>query len=99
MARIFQASPTGDVKILAEIKGSSVHGAYLHSLFMTNNFVVLCVWPAYFTHMGMSILWNRNLLDSIQYDANASTKWFVVDRRSGSGLVAITHSCNYELIS
>lgn len=65
-----------------------MRGAYLHSLFLTENFVVLCVWPAYFTYMGLSILWNRNLLDSIKFDANASTSWYVIDRRFGQGLVS-----------
>jgi hypothetical protein len=84
---VFQASRTGKVRIIAEIKGNGVHGAYLHSIFLTEHFVVLCVWPAYYTSMGLSILWNRNLLDSIKYDASASTKWYVVDRTSGRGLV------------
>jgi torulene dioxygenase len=85
---VFKASPEGSVEILAAISGRDVRGAYLHSLSLTANFVVLCVWPAFYSCMGMSILWNRNLVDSIQYDGDIAAKWYVIDRRNGRGLVS-----------
>lgn len=92
--RIFRASPnTGEVEILATISGYDIRGAYIHSLLLTENFVVLCIWPAYYKHHGASLLWERNILDSIapwskhsEDPANRAT-WLVVDRRQGRGLV------------
>jgi len=47
---------TGKVDVLAEISGQNIQGAYLHSLFLTENFVILCIWPAKFSAMGISVL-------------------------------------------
>ncbi|KAF2165566.1 hypothetical protein M409DRAFT_66990 [Zasmidium cellare ATCC 36951] len=86
--RVFRANTkTGDVEVLAEISGRDIKGAYIHSFFMTQNFVVLCIWPAFFKNMGLSVLWERNILDALAYDANAQTTWLVVDRKGGRGLV------------
>lgn len=87
--RVFRASTkTGKVDILAEISGQDIRGAYIHSMSITKNFVILCVWPAFFSSMGISILWNRNLMDAIApFDANSKTTWLVIDRHHGRGLV------------
>ncbi|KAK4503271.1 hypothetical protein PRZ48_006699 [Zasmidium cellare] len=92
--RIFRASPTtGEVEILATISGYDIRGAYIHSLLLTDNFVILCIWPAYFRHHGASLLWERNILDSITpwskhpEDPSNRATWLVVDRRQGRGLV------------
>lgn len=87
--RIFRASPsTGKVDVLATVSGKDIRGAYLHSIMLSQNFVIVCIWPAYFQMAGASILWNRNLLESIQsFDPKAKTTWLVIDRRHGSGLV------------
>ncbi|KAH9807833.1 Retinoid isomerohydrolase [Teratosphaeria destructans] len=56
---VFRASPDGEVQILAEISGLDIHGAYIHSLFVTPNFVILCIWPLYFRKRGIDVLWQR----------------------------------------
>lgn len=88
--RVFRANPrSGDVEILAEIKGSDIHGAYIHSFFMTENFLVLCIWPAYLRAGGLAVLWERNIMDAMApWDANAKATWVVVDRRHKRGVVA-----------
>ncbi|GAB7365992.1 hypothetical protein MBLNU230_g7319t1 [Neophaeotheca triangularis] len=87
--RVFKASPTsGEIEILAEIAGRDIHGAYIHSFFITQNFVVLCLWPAYFSAQGASILWERNLLSALApFNPKSRTTWLVIDRRQGRGLV------------
>lgn len=86
--RVFRASPTGEVEILAEISGKDIHPAYLHSMFISENFVILCIWPAYYRMMGLSILWHRNMLEAIEpFDTSAKTIWIVVDRKHGRGVV------------
>ncbi|KAL4875263.1 carotenoid oxygenase [Aspergillus karnatakaensis] len=87
--RVFRVSAeTGETEILATITGPGVQPAYIHSFFLSGDFVVLCVWPLYFTGYGASILWTRNIIDALKFNANAETKWFVVDRRRGRGVVA-----------
>lgn len=77
----------GHTSILAKITG--IPASYLHSTFLTQNFFVLCVWPAHFSHGGANVLWTRNIVDAIApFDKSARTTWVVVDRRHGRGEVA-----------
>lgn len=87
--RVFRANTrTGDVEILAEIAGRDIKAAYIHSISMTDNFIVLCIWPAHFKGAGASLLWERNLMDAMaDFDPNAKAIWLVIDRRHGRGLV------------
>ncbi|EFR04243.1 carotenoid cleavage dioxygenase 1 [Nannizzia gypsea CBS 118893] len=90
--RVFTVSrSTGKTSILATITNATP--AYIHSIFLTENYVVLCVWNSFFAANGVKILWTRNILDAIgEYDPSRPAKWYVVDRRTpengGRGLVA-----------
>jgi torulene dioxygenase len=88
--RVFRASRiTGEVEVLAHIVGLDVQGAYIHSLSLTENFVILCVWPAFYTNMGISILWYGNLMEALApFDPKAKATWYVVDRTHRRGVVA-----------
>lgn len=85
--KIFQTTVAGETTILANIWGPDIKGAYIHSISLTPNFVILCIWPAYFRNLGLSILYERNLLEAMQYDSKASTMWVVVDRHKRRGVV------------
>lgn len=91
--RIFCASAaTQKTTILATI--TDAPGAYIHSLFLSANYVILCVWGSHFAHRGLSLLYHRNILDSIvPLDPSQPCRWYVVDRTpGGQGLVATYHS-------
>ncbi|EZF35359.1 hypothetical protein H109_00327 [Trichophyton interdigitale MR816] len=94
--RVFTVSrSTGKTSILATITDATA--AYIHSIFLTENYVVLCVWNSFFVANGMKILWTRNILDAIgEYDASRPARWYVIDRRTaengGRGLVATFES-------
>lgn len=85
--RVFQVSAaTGKTKILAAIPSEA---AYIHSLFLTRNHVVLCVPVAHYQWKGARILWEGNLLDSLKpFDPAEPCRWFVVDRHHNKGVVA-----------
>jgi torulene dioxygenase len=88
--RIWRASPaTGKTAILATFQHAP---AYLHSLFLTEHYLVLCVWNSFYKAGGAAILWTRNLLDAMTWDPNRSATWFVIDKKSpdegGKGVVA-----------
>lgn len=88
--RVFRvAADTGKTSILASFGHTP---AYLHSLFLTEHYVVLCVWNSFYKAGGATILWTQNLLDAMAWDGNVPTTWFVVDKRApeegGRGLVA-----------
>lgn len=84
--KVFRTSAeTSQTEILATISGPA---AYVHSFFLSANYVILCVWPTYFTGMGASMLWERNVLDAMRFQPQAKTKWYVVDRTAGRGHVA-----------
>jgi torulene dioxygenase len=88
--RVFKTSAaTGEIEILATIKGKGVKAAYIHSFFLTRDYVILCIWSAWYGGNGMKILSEQNCLDAISaFDPSRLTRWFVVDRRYGIGLVA-----------
>ncbi|KAK2877097.1 hypothetical protein FQN49_001420 [Arthroderma sp. PD_2] len=94
--RVFGVSRlTGKTSILATITDASP--AYIHSIFLTENYVILCVWNSFFVAHGLKILWTRNVLDAIgEYDPSRPAKWYVVDRRTpengGQGVVATYES-------
>ncbi|KAI6910645.1 hypothetical protein KC318_g561 [Hortaea werneckii] len=93
--RVFRTRPDGNTNILAEISGNGVKPAYLHSLALTPNFVILCVWPAFFKSKGIDILWHRNLFDAMEFDPRARTKWYVVDRHHDRGVVKTFESSSF----
>ncbi|KAF7122597.1 hypothetical protein CNMCM5793_000622 [Aspergillus hiratsukae] len=66
----------------------STKAAYIHSFFMTEDYIILCVWPSYFKGLGASILWEKNMLDAMKFDPTAQTQWFVDDRKGHRGIVA-----------
>ncbi|MCJ1476126.1 hypothetical protein MMC13_004791 [Lambiella insularis] len=91
--RVFGVSAaTQKTDILATI--TDAPGAYIHSLFLTPNYVILCVWGSHFAYRGLSILYNKNILDSIApLDSSKPTKWFVIDRSPAKrGVVALYNS-------
>ncbi|OAL04824.1 hypothetical protein IQ06DRAFT_365401 [Phaeosphaeriaceae sp. SRC1lsM3a] len=85
--RVFCTSAsTGETSILANFKGAS---AYIHSLFLSENYVVLCVWNSHVAWGGLSLLYHRNVIDAIApFDPSSKAMWYVVDRKHGKGLVA-----------
>ncbi|KAF4976823.1 hypothetical protein FZEAL_6564 [Fusarium zealandicum] len=88
--RIFRVdAASGKTEILATVKDPKVPPAYLHSFFLTENHVVLCIPSSHYAWNGLKILWKSNILDSIlPFDEDKRCKWLVVDRRHGKGLVA-----------
>jgi torulene dioxygenase len=88
--RIFRvAAETGKTEILATVSGKDIKAAYIHSLFLTEDYVILAVWPAYFAAGGAAILWERNVMDALsKFNSEDEVKWLVVDRKHGRGLVA-----------
>lgn len=66
----------------------------MHSLFLTPNTVILCVWNSRYSARGTSLLYHRNILDAISpLDPSEPAQWFVVDRSpSRRGLLATYHT-------
>jgi len=87
--RVFRVSAaTGKTDVLATISGPHIKPAYIHSFFMSENHVVLCLPSSHLALKGSAVLWNRNIADSIiPFDKSQLCRWFVVDRRHGRGLV------------
>ncbi|KAL4867378.1 hypothetical protein BDV12DRAFT_198331 [Aspergillus spectabilis] len=86
--RIFRVSAsTGETAILATFPGTA---AYLHSFFLTGDYVVVCVWNAHLSPEGFK---KGSYLGALtEFDANIPAKWYVVDRKEGRGLVGTYES-------
>ncbi|SPO07108.1 related to beta-carotene 15,15`-dioxygenase [Cephalotrichum gorgonifer] len=86
--RVFQVvAATGEVKILATIRGRGVHPGYIHSFFLTERYVILCVNSVHFPLGGAKIPLMGNLLEGMRFEPKQPCKWYVVDRRGGKGVV------------
>jgi torulene dioxygenase len=96
--RVFLASAsTGDTSILATISDDP---AYIHSMLLTENYAILCVWNSLYAYGGASILWTKNIVDALaEFDPNRAAKWYVIDKRpveeGGRGLVATFESDSF----
>ncbi len=90
--RVFRVSAsTGKTDILASIK--SAEAAYLHSLLLTENYVILCVWGSFYAKGGAMVLWEKNILDAIaDFDYTKRTQWYVIDRKHDRGVIATYES-------
>ena len=77
-----------ETEIVAVISGAGINPAYIHSFFLSEDFIILCIWSSHFIASGAKILWERNLLDAMKFDPKASAKWVVVDRKHDRGVVA-----------
>jgi torulene dioxygenase len=55
--RVFRTwAATDQTDILATISGPTVRPAYLHSFFLSPDYVILCIWPCIFAAAGVKIL-------------------------------------------
>ncbi|KAK4171974.1 carotenoid oxygenase [Triangularia setosa] len=84
--RVFRVSAsTGLTEIIAEIKGQGVNPAYIHSFFLTEHFVVLCIPSSHVGWGGVKIPWAGNIVDAIEpFNEGRKMRWFVVDRTDAS---------------
>lgn len=90
--RVFHISATTQkTTILATI--TDAPPAYLHSLFLTEKHVILCVWGSHYALRGLSLLHNRNILDSIApLDPAKPCVWYVIDRTPANQGVLATYT-------
>lgn len=86
--RVFHVSAaTGKTSILATFPGTP---AYIHSLNITEDFVLLCVWNS---HVKLDEVGKGSFKDTIMpVDPTQPATWYVVDRKHGKGLVATYES-------
>lgn len=91
--RVFSVSAkTGQTSILATLTGGPIKAAYLHSILLTERYVILCIFSAYYAKGGMQVLWTRNMLDAMDFDPHKKNLWLVIDRQHGQGLVGMYES-------
>jgi len=86
--RIFRTrKDTGATEILATIKDATP--AYIHSFWMSENYLILCIWNSRLAWGGAKCLWEKNLVDAMaDWDPRAKAFFYIVDRKGGKGVVA-----------
>ncbi|KAJ5550107.1 hypothetical protein N7461_004805 [Penicillium sp. DV-2018c] len=85
--RVFGVSAaTGETTILATFDATP---AYLHSLLITEDHVVLCVWNS---HVNPLKLQESFMNAIIPTDPSQPATWYVIDRKHGKGLIATYES-------
>ncbi|KAI1171007.1 beta,beta-carotene 9',10'-dioxygenase [Nemania sp. FL0916] len=92
--RVFRTNAVdGSTDILATISRPGLKPAYIHSFFLSPSFVILCVPSSHLGYMGISVPWKGNVADAIlPFDQSKTCQWFIISRRAGRGLVAISES-------
>lgn len=88
--RIYKVNAeSGSTDILASLTLPEVKPAYIHSMFLTENHVVLCIPSSHYSWYGMKIPWQGNIAESIEpFDKAKLTQWVIVDRKTDKGIVA-----------
>ncbi|KAJ5513388.1 hypothetical protein N7463_002940, partial [Penicillium fimorum] len=85
--RIFRVSAsTGETTILATFPATP---AFLHSLLITEDHVVLCVWNAHVNPQKLNSSFMESILPT---DPSQPAVWYVIDRKHGKGLIATYES-------
>lgn len=86
--RVFHVSAsTGKTSILAAFTGIP---AYIHSLLITESYVLLCVWNA---HINIDAVISKSFKESIMpTNPSEPALWYVIDRKHDRGLVATYES-------
>ncbi|KAK8096460.1 hypothetical protein PG999_012404 [Apiospora kogelbergensis] len=92
--RVFRVNARdGTTDVIATIHQADVKPAYMHSFFMTESFVILCIPSTHLAAMGLHIPWQRNIVDAIEpFDESKKCKWFVIDRKGDRGVLATYES-------
>ena len=85
--RVFRTRrDTGATEVLATIKDAPP--AYIHSFWMSENYLVLCIWNSRFAWGGAKCFWEKNLVDAIaDWDPHAKSIFYVIDKKGGKGVV------------
>lgn len=81
--RVFRLADGGEATVLADIRAPP--GGHVHSLALTERFVVVCITPWRVNALGM--LASFQMEPNIRFDETARSKFYVVSR-GGDGLVA-----------
>ncbi|KAJ5383763.1 hypothetical protein N7517_001674, partial [Penicillium concentricum] len=85
--RVFGVSAsTGETTILATFPATP---AYLHSLLITEDHVILCVWNAHINPQPLDSSFLESILPT---DPSQPAVWYVIDRKHGKGLIATYES-------
>ncbi|OAA49088.1 Carotenoid oxygenase [Beauveria brongniartii RCEF 3172] len=88
--RLFRVcAATGKTEIFATVSEPSLAPAYIHSFFLTPNYMVLCIPTTHIGWKGAKILWEQSILGAITpFDDSTPCRWLIVDRTGDRGVVA-----------
>ncbi|CAK7223723.1 hypothetical protein SBRCBS47491_005304 [Sporothrix bragantina] len=69
---------------------SNARPAYIHSFFMSERYLILCIPCSHIAQNGIKLLWERNIVDGLEPFSPANkTRWIVIDKQpQGRGVVA-----------
>ena len=56
--------------------------SYAHSFSLTTNYLVMIFQPLHVKNSGISVLMERNILDSLKWDSQLPTWFYVLDRKT-----------------
>lgn len=74
-------STTGEMEIIASISEREAPPAYIHSFFLSEHYVVLCIWSSKYSAGGASIPWEGSIVGGIApFESNGKPMFYVIDR-------------------
>ncbi|KAI9480627.1 MAG: carotenoid oxygenase [Benjaminiella poitrasii] len=93
---VFKTSENGETTVLANITRrhdqTPFTASYIHSLWLTKNYIIIPESPLTFKDRGRNLLMNGSVVSSMHWDENASAYFHLIRRRHSSrekeGLVA-----------
>lgn len=84
---VFSTSESGKVTILADITHrmdkSELQAPYIHSFWLTENYVIIPESPLIFKDKGINMLLNGSIISSMTWEKNSPTYFHVINRKGG----------------
>ncbi|KXS15063.1 hypothetical protein M427DRAFT_70166 [Gonapodya prolifera JEL478] len=82
LCKVFALTPTKEgtkTTIIGEFVPP--YASYIHSFWHTENYVILPFFPYYFRNNGLSIVWNQNVIDALEWDPKQPVVFVVVSKK------------------
>jgi len=67
-------------------KLTNLKPAYIHSFGMTENYIILQLWPMFIN--PLTLLWEKSVMAAMKWEENSPTRFYVINRNTGEWIAS-----------